>query len=382
MTPDSVFLIRTTPSLETTLATSTRDLNIKPIKTPLAPLSTGRRVFPDGYDLDKEALAVHSLANSEEIDVNDPLYPQYQEYTERLQQWALLQDQHRERAGAESSVPVAEARKVAQMSPLQSDGEDSMTLHTLEAMRLFLGAAPIPGELKFGVPGGRRAATALRQLFLLSAQDNPYADMALCDVDKRIAKITAQIAVIERQHHGLLERARTKGLNYSVIGARTPQSVSLGYHSPYGYAISNLIVEFDYLVRVVKSTERRDLSSKKDVHAQLLTIKREYRSLFEATLHAVRILLSPHMRELSRVDWLPTVNEDGRKRREAASKLLGTVPQEVFTGELSPRHTLRNERLSGADRKMLQQIAATLNNLQETQDASAQLPGDANELVQ
>ena len=361
-----------------------RDLTVKPLQ---ASTQAVRRLFPDGYDLDQEALTLHHLINAVEVDVNDPMYPRYQTYTERLAQWTLLREQHRERAGAEPDVPVDQARKAAQMSALRSEDEDTMTLHTLEAMRLFLGATPQPGEFRYGVPGGRRAATALRQLFLASAQDNPYADFALCNVDERVSKIKAHIASLEKLHMHLLEQAKKRGLNYSVLGARTPQVVSLGYHSPYGYAISNLIVLFDYVVRIAKSTERRDLSSKKDVYQQLMTIKRECRSLFETTLQVARVLSNAHMRDLSRSDWLPTGDEAAAKRVEAAFKTLGPVPQDVFTGERSPRHSLRNERLSQSDRRMLQQLALKLDadpvaDAQERLGAAEALPGaDADELV-
>lgn len=349
---------------------ATRDLSVKPGTVPRRMTPVGQRVFPDGYNLDRESVALKHLIDAEEIDVNDPLYPRYQVYQDRLQNWALLQAQHQDRAGAEPDVPTEQARRAAQMSPLVSDNEDSMTLHTLEAMRLFLGATPAPGEFRYGVPGGRRAATALRQLFLLSAQDNPYADLALIEVDERIEEIKTKLSLLERQHTSLLAKARERGLNYSVLAARNPQMVSLGYRSPYGYSISNLIVGLDYTVRVIKSTERRDLTTKAVVYQQLKGVKHLCRSLFEACIHSSRILTNENMRSLSRTDWVPGADAAAGLRIAAAKQLLGTVPQDVFTGERSPRHSLRRERLSARDRKVLQQIALGLN-VEEVRDPEA-----------
>ncbi|MBP7565536.1 MAG: TIGR03761 family integrating conjugative element protein [Burkholderiaceae bacterium] len=301
------------------------------------------------------------LIQLDEPDPADPMYPRYEAYLERLTEFRRLQSEHQARAAAEADVPVEHARKVLLMGALQRDEEDSMTLHTLEAMRLYLGATPAPGESRFGVPGGRRAATALRQLFLLTSGDNPYADATLVDVDQRLGAITQKVRQIEAKHVKLLDDMRARGLKYSVLGAQHPQAVSLGYRSPYGYAISNMMVNFDYCVRVIKSAERRDLISKADVRQTLHEIKHQCRSLFEMVLRASRVLLNDNLRALSRADYLPQADEAAVKRAAAVRQVLGPLPQSVYTGELAPRHSLRNERLSAKERELLQQAASAMD---------------------
>ncbi len=332
--------------------------------------ATVRRVFADGYDLDAEQQVLAQLLSGDDIDSADPLYPRYEVFTDRLKQWDALQIAHQASFKANTDVPIEQARKIGLMGSLQSDTEDSMTLHTLEAMRLFMGVSPEPGsQYKFGVPGGRRAATALRQLFLLSAHNNPYADWTLCETDSRIAGIKRLIDKVEANHMRLLDDARRRGLNYGVLAAKKTQDVSLGYHSPYGYSVSGVIAAYDHCVRVVKSAERRDLATKAEVHDTLTRIKRECRSMFEAAISASRILLNDNMRGLSRSDFLPQADELASKRVAAAKQLIGVLPQDVFTRTRTPRHSLNAERLSSQELVVLQQIALTLGSEPEAHKA-------------
>lgn len=333
-------------------------------------------VLPDGYNLTTQAKRLSHLLDADDPDHNDPLYPEYELHLSKVQQLAQLQAEHRARVAANPEVPLDQARKANQMGKLQSQEEDRMTVHTMEAMRLYLGASPQPGTSRYPVPGGRRAATSLRQLFVLTAQDNPYADWALCECDQKLGQIKKNIAGLERAHVKLLDDIRTKGLDYKILAAATPQSVSLGYHSPYGYAMSMLIVEFDYLVRVVKSAERRDLVSKAEAHAVFLRVKRDCRSLFESVIAASRILLSEPLQGLCRSDFLPQASDTSRQRVAAVTQFLGKVPQEIFVGEISPRHSLRNERLSGKDLDVLRQLAATMHAEPEPETETATPPSD------
>ncbi|WP_310645213.1 PFL_4669 family integrating conjugative element protein [Limnohabitans sp.] len=314
--------------------------------------------FPDGYDIEAESMAVAHLVESDNPSETDPLYARYTLYLDRLAQLDSMRRTHHARQEANLEVPTNQATKATQIGALSVDEEDTMTLHTVEAMRLYLGVAPEPGSTtRFGVPGARRAATALRQLFLLTANDNPYADLKLVETDQRVAKIKALIEKIERTHKTKLDEMRAKGLSYSILASSNPQTVSLGYRSPYGYTMSTLIVLFDHCVRVVKSAARRDLVSKAETHIALLQMKREIRSMFENANGAVRTLMQKQMLGLSRADWLEQADEDAKKRVEAARQLLGALPQPIFVGELSPRHSLRNERLSGAEVELLRQLS-------------------------
>lgn len=336
----------------------------KKVKTSPAASLTGAVNSPAPYtagvhSLDEEAIALKHLIEADEPDPNDPLYARFEVYLDRLDAKKAADSARSDRQNAEPDVPVVEAKKIASMGLLQTDKQDTMTVHTLEAMRLFLGVSPDAASAnRFGIPGGRRAATALRQLFLLSAHDNPYADWKLIQADERIAELKKLIESVEDTHRKMLDKMAAKGLSYGVLQATNPQAVSLGYHSPYGYSVSTVIVLFDHCVRVLKSAERRDLCTRNEVRTELVRLKHRIRSFFELVITATRVLLDENMRGLCRADYLPQASEPGKKRVDAALLILGKVPQDVFTGEIKPRHSLRDERLSGKELEVLRQIAA------------------------
>ena len=245
-----------------------------------------------------------------------------------------------------------------------------MELHTREAMLLFLGKAP-EQEVRFGVPGARHAAGALRQPFVLTARDNPYAELVLIDMDERAEKIKRLIKRHREAQIKKLDEHKAMGLSYSIIRAQKTQPVSLGYHSPYGYMMSTLIVMFDECVRVLKSAERRDLLTRQEQHAHLYEIKHAIRSLFEAAIRGQRILLSEQMKSLSRADFLPQcADPDAAKRVQAAQQIFGAIPQDLFAGRVAPRHTMRKERITEAEQKVLDQVASQLGTASDNFEAS------------
>jgi integrating conjugative element protein (TIGR03761 family) len=314
--------------------------------------------FADGYDLDAEGMAVAHLLAVDEPSPRDPLYARYEEYLDRVRALEKMRQSHATRAQGNSDVPLEQGMKLRRIGALTSRDEDTMTVHTLEACRLYTGVSPEPGsESRFGVPGARRAANALRQLFLLSGNDNPVADLKLIETDERLAEIRKLIASQEKLHADKLNERRNRGLSYSILQSKSPQVFSLGYHSPYGYAVGDVCVGFDYCVRVIKSASRRDLVSRQEEHAALHRMKREIRSMFENAITASRLLMSPALLGLCRSDYLPQSSEVSKKRVEAAKAIFGVLPQEVFIGTKTSRHSLRNQRLTSKDVELLRQIS-------------------------
>ena len=51
---------------------------------------------------------------------------------------------------------------------------------------------------------------------------------------------------------------QTRGLRVSVLKSRAPVEVELGFRSPYGYMIVDLILDFDWYARVVKTMVQKN----------------------------------------------------------------------------------------------------------------------------
>jgi integrating conjugative element protein (TIGR03761 family) len=275
-----------------------------------------------------------------------------------------------ERQQANPEVSLTQAHSIKNLGSLRAMEEDTMTLHTVEAMRIYLGVSPTPeSSNKYGISGAKRAAAALRQLHVLTVKDNPYADWMLIQVDAMNADAAKAIESMEAKFTKKLESLKARGLSYSLVGSRTPQTVSLGYRSPYGFAVTNTVVGFDYMTRVLKSAELRDLMTKAELHSDLERIKGKLRGMFEFAAKAQRILLNPLMQPLCRADYAAQ-DTDAAKRIAAAKQAFGDVPQPIFTHAQLPRHTLWNQRLSTAEREMLERIAN--NQEQITTDVTMQ----------
>lgn len=326
--------------------------------------------------LDVERMALRHLIEAEEPDQSDPMYPRYLEYLERLEQFEREQIEAATRHHAEPDVPTAEARKLQSFGPLQAEERDVMELHTIVALRMFLGVAAGTGGHQYGVPGGRRAANNLRNIFALTAGNNPGAEFVLVQCDQRLQALQALFRSVEEPLLKAMHQLRSQGLKFSILAAQTPPSVELGYHSPYGYSISHLLVAFDHAIRVIKSAERRDMCSKEEARRALLRLSSRIRSFFEFTNSATRLLMSDDMRKLSRSDWLPNADEHAKARVSKFVQALGEIPQDVLSTDVQPRHHLRNARLSEREKRLIAELSAKPIAESES-DAVAQIPPES-----
>ena len=108
-------------------------------------------VFSDGYDMERERLAVLQLISrsqaGEEIPASDPLYDRWMLYEDRFVQFAKLMAQRQTRAAEPAQVTRSEVTAYKALGTLANDadeGVDTIELHTKEAFLLFLGRATDP----------------------------------------------------------------------------------------------------------------------------------------------------------------------------------------------------------------------------------------------
>ncbi|REE18597.1 integrating conjugative element protein (TIGR03761 family) [Paraburkholderia sp. BL23I1N1] len=331
--------------------------------------------FADGYDLDAERAVLAHLIAEDDPDPADPLFGRYQLFLEREDALNHMRETHALRQGSDSLVRPHEAQEISRIGQLGSDGADRMRLHTRDAMRLFLGRSIAPGEQGHPMAGGRRVAASLRALWSLSGNDNPYADWKLIEIAERIAGIRRANELEQQRARQLLDAAREKGLEYSVLQSREPAQVSLGFGSPYGYMIVMLLVELDYLVRLVRSAVLRDLMSSTEGFRRIGSARHRCLSVFHFAVHCQRVLTRAELLPLSRVDFLPNADTAARQRVEAARALLGVLPRDVFTGAREPRHSRRRvSRLSDAELRLLDSVRLSGDDAVAEAAAAALVP--------
>lgn len=319
------------------------------------PVST-KSPFADGYDIVGERASLKDLVDADDLDTSDPRYSRYLELERREKLLKAMGLNHRLTGGAEQEVPFSEASRVQSLGKLTDDGEDSMTLHTRESSRLFIGRAKAPGEEGYGQSGGKKVGAALRAIWYLSESDNPYADFALIEahgsIESNINELEASISSME----ATLQKLKQRGLSFSVVRAQPPATVELGFRSPYGYSVVRLIATFDYFARVVKTLVRKDLMSDQEGYTEIFNRTRSCRRVFERVVWFQRYLMREELRTLSRADWLPAADAQGKKRVKAAVELFGELPREVFNGDVTPRHSRRSSDVSAEELRLLNEL--------------------------
>lgn len=313
--------------------------------------------FPDHYDIAGEEAALKDLLDAENPNTMDPRWSRVVELESRKETLQRSQSEYRQRQGADKLVSNKEASDMRYIGALEDEDQDTMTLHTREAYRLFMGRARDAEGNHSPIVGGRRVASALRSAWVLSGNDNPYADWVLIAFMDRMDAAKGKLETAITGCEKVLKDLRQRGLTYSVLRSREPKDVDLGFRSPYGYAVAELIVHYDYFVRLIKTLIKKDRMSDDEGRVVMRQRVREIRSMFEDPSKYERYLMREELRQLSRSDFLPGANEEAQKRVAAVVGLFGEVPREVFTGQIAPRHSRRHANLSEKELRLLQEAA-------------------------
>lgn len=316
--------------------------------------------FEDGYSITgEEAVLAGFLAGP--MDEADPLYERYVELEDRRDRLAKMQAQFQTRKGSDPQVKPAEFFAMDELGRLVDSEDDTMTLHTKEAFRLFMGRGREPGSDVAAIVGGRRIASSLRNLWMLTSNDNPYADWALLRHEQSIGEVEARLRSEIRDAESLIHKQQERGLNFSVLKSSEPQSLQLGFRSPYGYAISRLIVDFDYFVRLQKTLARKTLRSDAQMRQSIAEVTRFVRRVFNETGRFDRWLARTEIHGLTRLDFIAEhATEEASKRVEFVKEVFGMVPADVYTARLQPRHSRRRYSLTEHERKLLQSVGVEL----------------------
>lgn len=313
--------------------------------------------FPDGYDLRAEAAALADLIAADNPDSTDPRWPRFVELESRVDRLRQMNSSYKLRHGAEALVNTREAIEMGYIGALVDDDQDSMTLHTREAYRLFMGRSQDANGQYKPIIGGRRVASALRSAWALSGQDNPYADWVLVAFMDRMDEVAASLNQEIASCESVLKELGQRGLKLSILRSKGPKDLPLGFRSPYGYAVAELIIRYDYFVRMFRTLIKKGVLSDDEGRVRLRQQVRLIRSMFENPPRYERFLMRDELKRLSRHDWLPEAGEEGLKRVQAVVGIFGEVPREIFVGQIQPRHSKRRAHLSEQELRVLQEVA-------------------------
>lgn len=316
--------------------------------------------FADGYDIEAEREYLKPLIESDEDQETHPDWFRYMEYLDREETLKKMEAELKQRQFADPIVPFNEAKAMIGIGGLVASETDTMEVHTREAYRVFIGRTREESNGnggRYGITSGKRVAAILRSIWNLSANDNPYADWMLVQVSEHLDLLRQELKQAIQQYENVFTKDQERGLKVSVLKSRAPVKVELGFRSPYGYMVVDLILDFDYYTRVVKTMVGKNKMTDDEGRSLIRGFNKKIRALFESTLPYQKYLLLPQLKDLSRSDFLPGADEHAHKRVEAAAAIFGQVPAPIFTGEQKPRHSKRRGAVNEQEMRLLLEVA-------------------------
>ena len=332
--------------------------------------------FDDRYSIAKERARLLDLIESEDPDPTDPRWPRYELYLQRCDKLKQMEADYRVTNGADHVVEASVANQLRDLGGLVDDGIDTMTLHTKEGFRMFMGRRRDPAGKYNAIPGGKRVASSLKALWTLTRNNNPYADWALLRADNRIPELRRGLDHQTQTFDAEIKKKADKGLGFAILKSREPKVLELGFRSPYGYAIAELIVEFDYYVRVVKTLGRKAIFSDKQEHDAIRQFTRPMRAAFEEFIRFETWLTKPELLPLSRTDFLPGADTNAQRRVAAVTGIFGSVPPGIYAGQQVSRHSQRRVAISDTEKAMLERVAEELAAINQESGAAVDEPTD------
>jgi integrating conjugative element protein (TIGR03761 family) len=327
--------------------------------------------FADKYSIEgEEAVLAEFLADrARHFNEADPHFERWIELLDRKDRLETMQTNFKIFKGAEAVVGQKEALSMNALGSLENQQVDQMALHTKEAFRMFMGRGSDPDKKLQPIIGGKRIAAALRALWMLTNNDNPYADWGLLRHEQTMKEVAKILNKHIEDAQGALNQQKARGLTFSVLQSSSPQVLNLGFKSPYGYAVAQLVSDFDYFVRLQKTLERKNLRSDSQVRQVITETTRVIRRVFNETARFDRWLMRDEMKGLSRADFVPDGPKDGVKRVQFAAEVFGPCPSEVYSAKLQPRHSRRRIQISPEERRLLHAVGDEMHRMERAAES-------------
>jgi integrating conjugative element protein (TIGR03761 family) len=328
--------------------------------------------FADGYSIDKErAFLGADLEAGRAGRLTGPLLDRYIELEDREERLREMQESNTWRMGADDVVSNDEARSLRRIGRLVDLDVDQFVVHTFEASRLFTGRKAIPQEHISAIAGGKSVASALRDLWLMTGRDNPYADWALIRYEEEMATIHERMKRMIEQFLDKLRRFSERGMRFSVVANPEPYPFNLGFRSPFGYGIVQFTCDYDYFIRLMKTMERKDMLKDAQTLQYIRALNQSIRRVWNDLRRFHRWLVRDEMRDLSRGDFARGVTGEASKRVQFATEVFGAVPSAVYACALQPSHSRRKRRSTPEERHFLQHVSAQLAQAEEAEQPAA-----------
>ena len=173
----------------------------------------------------------------------------------------------------------------------------------------------------------------------MAANDNPYADWALGNYEANQDWIIKRLGAEIEGGHEIFKKLEQCGLQFSMLKSAQPKEIQRQFRSPYGYKVAQLIGTCNNFIRGQKLSERKDQITNGKMRTTVQQVTRLILGKFNETLRFERWLKKPELGQLSRRYFLASAPPEAVQRVQAASKIFGPVPSEIYSCTILPHHT-------------------------------------------
>ena len=318
--------------------------------------------FADKFDMDKARQMTKDIADAiadgREVDTTTPEYALYEMLMNRQEE---INDQARDRVEAEEQGYSSKLRKETKWQGILRHGS-KLTIHMPKSAILIHGRQRIAEKEQVGIPGLFAFGTATTKLYEQSSEDgsvNPWANLALRAIDRRIEEIEEYAAKVQGDCEKMLALRKKMGIEDELATNSQPVSIEMSFGSPYGGGGRDLVAMHDYVSRLIHTCHKASALSSKEKGNLIFTLGRRVRGLFVFAVRISRKLMAEELRQLSAADLAATADESAKIRRAMADEILvgANVAETVDSENLAAtcpkffKHQRKKERAHGATDK-------------------------------
>lgn len=156
-------------------------------------------------------------------------------------------------------------------SPLRYVNRSILTVHTSEGLAFCQGKSLVPSKSKSPwQPNIFTFGVAVNKIWLNAKEDDPYAEYALIQIEKKLEKAANKLALYERLARRMKKRwNEPEGLNIQECEAIDPFTITIGgkvFNSPHAKSLIVVVARYDALIRQLKSYRQFNIIKNKRFH--------------------------------------------------------------------------------------------------------------------
>ncbi len=306
-----------------------------------------KSIFSDGYDFDQEKVRLNELLKSgQSVEQN---HPEHQAVADFLYHQTALQHhiyknhtnpRFRRRHRPESiriddyEIFTSQDENFKALGRLTDTAEDSVQLHTKQAVRLWMGSGSTRNPYQRW-PGIRYAMGLSREMINHAQNDHPFAHAELIKFESQLYEVLDYLQSENEELKKKLDQTAVSGININISGTPNPTEIPVGPVRGYGFKLLQLLTAFDMYVRLTKTLAIKGLIKNRDGNDNINEAGRRYRVMAQNLYNATMNIRS--------IDWIKRSlflngnDEMGSNLKTAVETgMLERLPADVLNYERLP----------------------------------------------